>query len=402
MIGGLLDRTFRAERGRVVASLARSFGDLGLAEDGFAEACARAVETWPREGLPKNPAAWLHQVARRSILDQLRRAKFHGGELPEDAAAPERERPEGEEIVPDERLRLLFVVCHPALAPATQAALALRTLGGLETPEIARAFLEPEPTTAQRIVRAKKKIAEAGIRFEVPGPDAFAERLAGVLGTVYLVFHQGFVHRRRALADEAERLAALLTELVPGEPEAWGLRALVGANAARWDARWDDDGVPVPLDRQDRARWDRAGIAAATTWLGTALGFRRPGPYQIQAAIAVLHAEAPRPEDTDWTQIVGLYAALLRHLPTPVVRMNAAVAEAMLRGPEAGLAWLDRLAEEPELRDHAPFHAARAALLARAGRVAEAEAAYARAIALAEGPERVAIARARARELGGA
>ncbi len=398
MIGGLLARTFLEERGRVIASLARTFGDLGVAEDGFADACARALESWPRDGLPRNPAGWLHQVARRRILDQLRRRKFHGGAVPESAAAPEDERPEGEEIVPDERLRLLFVICHPALAPATQAALALRTLGGLETNEIARAFLEPETTTAQRIVRAKKKIAEAGIRFEVP--DRFVERLAGVLGTVYLVFHQGFTHRRLALASEAERLAALLAELVPTEPEVWGLRALIAANRARWEGRWDDTGVPVPLELQDRGRWDTARVADAERWLATGLSFRRPGSYQIQAAIAVLHARAPTAAETDWAQIVGLYAALLTHLPTPVVRMNAAVAESMLRGPEAGLVWLDRLLEDADLAAHAPFHAARGALLARAGRPAEAEDAYALAIERADEPERTAIARARARELG--
>jgi RNA polymerase sigma-70 factor, ECF subfamily len=413
VLGWIIDDVFRRESGRVLAGLIRTTGDFELAEDALQEACARAVASWPKDGLPERPGAWLTLVARRCALDLLRRRR-HGplgvAELPEHAAlAPE---PEPEEDaaaisgVEDDRLRLLFTCCHPALAQPAQVALALRTLGGLSTREIARAFVEPESTTAQRLVRAKRKIREAGIPYEVPRREVFPERLETVLAVVYLVFNEGYAATeadgliRLDLCAEAIRLGRLLVELLPEEPEPRGLLALMLLHDARREARLGPQGEVVPLEEQDRTRWNAAVIYEGKALLDGAVSQRRAGPYQVQAAIAALHAQAARPEDTDWHQIAGLYSALLRYQPTPVVELNAAVALAMAEGPEHGLAWMERLATREELAGYHLLPAARADLLRRAGRVEEARAAYAEALALVRNPAERAYLERRLRALG--
>jgi RNA polymerase sigma-70 factor, ECF subfamily len=401
----LIDQVFRRESGRVLASLIRSTGDFELAEDALQEACARATATWPRDGLPERPGAWLTTVARRCAVDLVRRRRAPPLWVPE---VPERETASGEPSedpadisgVEDDRLRLLFTCCHPSLAQPAQVALALRTLCGLSTREIARAFVEPEATTAQRLVRAKRKIRDAAIPYEVPRRDVFSERLEAVQAVVYLVFNEGYASTeqhglmRPDLSAEAIRLGRLLVELLPEELEAQGLLALMLLHDARREARLGPDGALVPLEEQDRARWDRAAIREGTALLDAALAERRPGPYQVQAAIAALHGGAARAEETDWRQIAGLYGALLRYLPTPVVELNAAVAVAMAEGPEEGLAWMDRLSTREELAGYHLLPAARADLLRRAGRVEEARLAYASALALVRNPaERVYLER---------
>ncbi|HXX32719.1 MAG TPA: DUF6596 domain-containing protein, partial [Myxococcaceae bacterium] len=307
--------------------------------------------------------------------------------------------------VEDDRLRLLFTCVHPALAQPAQVGLALRTLAGLSTREIARAFLEPEVTTAQRLVRAKRKIREARIPYEVPRPEVFPERLDAVLAVVYLVFNEGYASTehpgllRPDLCAEAIRLGRLLVELLPGEPEVRALLALMLLHDARRAGRLGPDGALVPLEEQDRRRWDRSAIAEGTALLDAAVEQRRPGPYQVQAAIAALHARADRAENTDWRQIAGLYGALLRMAPTPVVELNAAVALAMAEGPEAGLGWMDRLARRDALAGYHLLPAARADLLRRAGRADEARAAYREALALVRNPAERAYLERRMAEL---
>jgi RNA polymerase sigma-70 factor, ECF subfamily len=400
----LIDQVFRRESGRVLASLIRATADFELAEDALQEACARAAATWPRDGLPDRPGAWLTTVARRCAVDLVRRRRaspsWVSSELPEAMAAEPIEDPATISGVEDDRLRLLFTCCHTALAQPAQVALALRTLCGLSTREIARAFVEPEATTAQRLVRAKRKIRDAGIPYEVPRPDVFPERLEAVLAVVYLVFNEGYASTdqhglmRPDLCAEAIRLGRLLVELLPEEVEARGLLALMLLHDARREGRLGAEGALVPLEEQDRARWDRAAIAEGTALLDAALAERRPGPYQVQAAIAALHAGAARADETDWPQISGLYGALLRYLPTPVVELNAAVALAMAEGPEEGLAWMDRLSTREELASYHLLPAARADLLRRAGRVDEARRAYAAALLLVRNPaERVYLER---------
>jgi RNA polymerase sigma-70 factor, ECF subfamily len=394
-----IESVFRAEGGRVLAALIGSVADFEIAEEALQDACVRALERWSAEGIPARPSAWLTTVARRRAIDLLRRrrtAPTPVGVVPEQPAADpdpdEPELPAAADDLPDDRLRLLFTCCHPALGQTAQVTLALRTLCSLSTAEIARAFLEPEVTTAQRLVRAKKKILAARIPYEVPARDQFGERLAAVLEVVYLVFNEGYAATsgespvRHDLAAEAIRLGRLVVDLLPEESEARGLLALMLLHDSRRETRVARSGEIVPLEEQDRSRWDRAAIDEGLAVLDAALAMGRPGPYQIQAAIAALHARAPRPQDTDWPQIAALYAGLLRHLPTAVVELNAAVALAMAGGPDAlweGLDWIDRIEARAELVDYFLLPAARADLLRRAGRPTEARAAYEKALALA-------------------
>jgi len=393
MLSQVLDQVFRREGGRVRATLIRQLGDFDLAEDALQDAIARALERWPSEGIPANPAAWLTTVARRRSVDLVRRRRPHG-ELPDVSAEPveSEDGPATVSGIDDDRLRLVFTCCHPALAQPSQVALALRTLGGLSTREIARAFVEPEATTAQRLVRAKAKIRGARIPYEVPRREDLPDRLAAVLAVVYLIFNEGYAaaeaesYLRPDLCGEAIRLGRLLVELLPDEPEPRGLLALMLLHHARRAARLGPDGGIVPLDEQDRSAWDREEIREGTAILDSALPMRRPGPYQIQAAIASLHANAPTPAATDWPQIAALYGGLLRDTPNPVVQLNAAAALAMCGRIEAGIEMIDRLAESEELHDYHLLWAARADLLRRLGRLSESAADYRRALELVKSP----------------
>lgn len=388
MFARAVDEVCRREGGKVLAGLIRRFGDIGLAEDLLQDAYARALEHWPREGVPDNPAAWLATVARNRGLDLVRRNRRL---LPDSdavlAALPaETPEPGSDGVIDDDRLRLLFVCCHPALHPSAQSALALRTLCGLSTREIARAFCESEAATAQRLVRTKRKIAEARIPFVIPAAGELPERLGIVLQVIYLVFNEGYSAtegRRLVRTDlclEAIRLGRLAAELVPDNAEVKGLLALMLLTHARSAARVSDVGELLTLERQDRSLWDRTAIAEGLAVLDSALPLRRPGPYQIQAAIAALHCKAPAAEDTDWLQIAALYRALVHHLPTPVVHLNAAIAAGMAHGPEHGLR---ALAGITGLEDVHYMHAARAEFLRRLGDIPAALAAYDRAVMLA-------------------
>ncbi len=398
-----IDGIYRNESRRVLATLIRLLRDFDLAEEAMHEAFAAAVDQWPREGVPENPRAWLVSAGRFRAIDRIRRrARFdvsleEVAEAIEAIAAPQRDS--DDEGVEDDRLRLVFTCCHPALLPDAQVALTLREVCGLTTEEIAHAHLVTPSTIAQRIVRAKSKIRQAGIPYEVPGRTELAERLDSVLRVIYLVFNEGYLASsggsltRHDLCGEAIRLGRLLAELLP-EPEVVGLLALMLLHDARRQARTTDTGEIVLLEQQDRSLWNHEQIADATKLVERALSSRGFGVYTLQAAIAALHAEAKSTEATDWAQIVALYDVMLRSDPSPVVELNRAVALAMRDGPAAGLDAIDRLLGRGALDDYRFLHAARADLCRRLGRRSDAQASYRRALALTQaGPERRFIER---------
>jgi RNA polymerase sigma-70 factor, ECF subfamily len=402
---------YRAEWGRIVASLIRVTGDWSLAEECAQDAFARALERWPRDGIPDRPGAWLTTTARNRAMDRLRRSTTEANKLRELAEMALLDEPTGETPdesgVADDRLRLIFTCCHPALALDARVALTLRTLAGLTTAEIARAFLVPEPTMAQRIVRAKRKIRNAGIPYRVPPDHLLPERTSGVLAVLYLLFNEGYSSTagpelmRRGLSAEAIRLGRLLAALMPDEPEVLGLLALMLLHDARRAGRVDGAGEVVPLEEQDRDSWDRAGIDEGVELLERTLRRGRPGVYQVQAAIAACHATATVAADTDWPQIAGLYRRLSELAPSPVVELNRAVAVAMADGPAVGLALVDTLAAGGALRDYHLLPATRADLLRRLGRTAEAAQAYREALRLVgTGPERRYLTRRLATVVG--
>ena len=428
---GLAEELFRAESARVLGALMRRFGNLDLAEDAYQDACVAAVETWPRDGTPSNPGAWLTTVAGNRALDRIRRESARlpkeveasglyldssgWGRRPASAleAIDARALPdEGDDAragapLADDELRLVFLCCHPALAQEAQIALTLRTVGGLTTGELARAYLVAASTMAQRLVRAKRKIVLAGIPFRMPEGAELAERTAAVLHVVYLIFNEGYTASgahavvRTDLCVEAVRLSALLEQLLPEDAEVVGLRALLLLHDARRAARVDSAGRLVPLEDQDRAQWGSAQIALGAALVERALRIGPIGPYQLQAAIAALHAEAESAQATDWAQIVQLYDLLAHVAPGPLVTLNRAVALAMRDGPAAGLAVLDRLAASGELAGHHRLPSTRAQLLERAGRRTEAVASYDQALALVDSAhERAYLTERRARLAG--
>ena len=374
-----LDEAFRRDWGRVVATLIGVTGDWDLAEEAAQEAFASALTAWRRDGVPAQPRAWLITTARNRAVDRIRRERVGAAKMREAAFLNEPDAVSAAAVdtsIPDDRLRLIFTCCHPALAFEAQVALALRTLCGLTTAEIARSFLVPEATMAKRLVRAKQKIATAGIPYRVPPAHQLPRRTSAVLGVVYLLFHEGYVALYRPeLCERAIQLAALVADLMPDDPEARGLHALLLLLHARAAARTDPDGALVPLEEQDRSRWDAAMIDAGTRQIRDAMRAERPGPYQLQALIAACHATAPTPAHTDWARIVTLYDGLATLVPSATVRLNRAVAVGMSTGPDAGLALLD------EVGDHPLLPAARADLLRRLGRRADAADQYRRALA---------------------
>jgi RNA polymerase sigma-70 factor (ECF subfamily) len=388
-----VEAIYRTESRRVLSTLIRLLRDFDLAEEALSDAFAAALEQWPREGMPANPRAWLVSAGRFKAIDAMRRrARYDTGlagvadELEAEGADP---AGSADESLPDDRLRLIFTCCHPALAPDAQVAMTLREVCGLSTEEIASAFLVPPPTLAQRIVRAKAKIRDARIPYQVPEPGELPERLDAVLRVVYLVFNEGYaattgdVLTRANLSGEAIRLGRLLAELLP-EPEVQGLLALMLLQDSRRHARATPAGDLVLLEDQDRSRWDRAQIREGLALVARALASRRVGPYLLQAAIAAVHAESPAAQATDWARIVSLYDLLLATGPSPVVELNRAAAIAMRDNPAAGLALIDGILARGELADYQPAHAARAELCRRLGRTADARGSYERALALAQ------------------
>ncbi len=406
-----VEAVYRADSRRVLATLIRLLGDFDLAEEAMHDAFMSAVEQWPRDGIPTNPRAWLVSTGRfKSITAMRKRARFDASltEIAERLEAAAREAGgQDEESVDDDRLRLIFTCCHPALTPDAQIALTLREVCGLTTEEIAHAFLSAPSTVAQRIVRAKAKIRDAGIPYQVPAIAALAERLDSVLHVIYLVFNEGYFASsgesltRHDLSGEAIRLGRLLIELLP-EPEAIGLLALMLLHESRRSARTSPSGELILLGDQDRARWARDQIAEGSALVERALGMRRLGPYALQAAIAAVHAEASSEATTDWAQIVALYDIFVRADPAPVVELNRAAAVAMRDGPLAGLTIIDAILARGDLADYLHAHSARADLCRRLGRVEEARASYQRALDLTrQEPERRFLER-RLREIAGA
>lgn len=398
VVAAQIDAVYQAESRRVLATLIRLLGDFDAAEEALHDAFRAALEQWPRDGMPANPRAWLVSTGRFKAIDAMRRRKrFDPLETigdPADVAGAPMPAFGDDEGLEDDRLRLIFTCCHPALAPDAQIALTLREVCGLTTEEIARAFLTPAPTLAQRIVRAKGKIKTARIPYQVPGRRELPDRLDAVLRVIYLVFNEGYAATsgpsvtRHDLAGEAIRVGRLIVDLLP-EPEAMGLLALMLLHESRRAARMSADGELILLDAQDRTLWDRAQIAEGVALVQRGLERRRVGPYLLQAAIAAVHAEARTSGDTDWAEVVGLYDVLLRVEPSPVIALNRAVAVAMRDGAEAGLALVDALAERGELKDYRLLHAARADFCRRLGRRADAAESYERALALTrQEPER--------------
>jgi RNA polymerase sigma factor (sigma-70 family) len=407
-----METVIRLESARLIAGLARYTGDVGLAEDLAQDAVVAALEKWPAEGVPRNPAAWLMTVAKRRAIDLFRRnadlAKKYAEigrvlEVEGDTVQPDFDRAFSDDI-DDDLLRLIFTACHPVLTVQARVALTLRLLGGLTTAEIARAYLLPEPTIAQRIVRAKKTLAQANVPFEVPAPGERPARLSSVLEVIYLIFNEGYSATagddwmRPALCAEAVRLARVLARLAPAEPEVHGLAGLLEIQASRIPARTDSDGAPVLLLDQDRTRWDRLLISRGLGALQTALdlGGER-GPYVLQASIAACHARAFRPDETDWPRIVALYEVLAEVMPSPIVELNRAVAMSMAFGPQAGLDLVDQLAAEPALRGYHLLPSVRGDLLSKLGRAEEARAEFERAAELTSNERERQLSEERAR-----